>query len=204
MIRKAILIFLFFFVLLAGVAIGYFFKPQVHVTIYDPTAYDELMVQFNRIRDDLELELDKVVELTPDNVDSIRRLLGMKPLVTVGPFHFYLDPTTGDFVIFDGIARQIVANQMTSGSQTKLDFYAKEETAVCSFTYEKNTGNLLQSSFNTYGKGGIAGLGKCSYIDSTGDGRFDRWLNFENGWRSYKLKGLQWVRVDDAKPQVDE
>ena len=182
------LLLLFCLVLSLGAIIGYSMASRVNVTIYDPAACS--------VADNLNLDLmAEWAKSDPDYVELLRQYRGLKPLVLAGPFQFYLNPSTGDFLIQRKGDLHPLVQQLREGNETELVFYGKGGHADCSFTYEKDTGKLLKSSFTSSGEGGILGSPICCYMDTTGDGRFDILLDHETGDR-YEQRGLQWVNLD--------
>lgn len=174
-----------------GATIGYVMGSRVDVTIYDPAACSPAE----------PLNLDFLVEQaksSPDAAELLRQYRRLKPLVLAGPFQLYLNPTTGDFVIQRKGDVPPLVIQMTQGSETELVFYGNGGHADCSFTYAKQTGKLLASDFTSRGKGGVVGPLMCSYMDTTGDGRFDRLVDFQTK-QVYEQKGLQWVKLEPGQ-----
>jgi len=198
MFKKIFIIILF---LSFGIIIGYYLKPQINVIIYDQTKSIPKADDFQQM---LNSDAGKrAASLSPEIAEDVMRVKSLTPLVKAGPFHLSFNPKTNDFLILQMVDQQPIVEQATEGDEISLLFTAKGLGPFIHFVYDKKSGKLLRSFFSSFGEGGLYGPKKYTYIDSNGDGRFNKILDYTTG-DVYEEKEMQWIKMghmDYIKPE---
>ena len=170
-------------VLLFGLMCRYYLRPRINVIVCEPASslwdLDNLQKKAKH---------DPIVS---GYLDYIKKR-NMKPLVQAGPFFLAMNPTNGDFQILHMDDQTTLIDQTTEGNEISLELTAEGGRVNLICTYEKDTGRPSRSIITSNDKHGLLGLPLFSYVDSYGNGHFDRMIDHKTG-NEYEEKDLHWV-----------
>jgi hypothetical protein len=198
--QKLKLVFYIVFLIVAFY-FGYGLGTLKSTTIKDVFVYDSP----TKIRDFLE-QLEKILiqdtGLT-SNDPAIKRIIddlkNKPPLAIVGPLIVFFNKTNGDYSVCErDRLKPIIELSTKSGKVKRMKFdYNGEKNLTMSrvvyLSYYSNEGTLEKIKYFVFNKEGNV---IRSYIDTDGDGLFDRMDSFDEGIQTiYAMKGLFYEKV---------